>query len=338
MVTLIFVAIECFLNLVTQLTLHSQAPWWASLATVLLQLPAAIYQLFPIAAMLGALLGLSQLTESNALTVIQAAGVSTWQIISSVFKTGLVLVLLSFLIGESIAPYCQGIAQRTFKTNSNPLQHDSIKGIWLYKNRQLTHINPSDHPQFLAGITNFTFNKHHQLIRALSASSGTLLYPGHYSLHHVTLTERTGNRVVRQHLDSLPFELTIQPNLLKQTNLTISQTSLLNLYQTIAYRKSNGLSTALFAFTFWQRLIQPMTTLVLILLASPFVLGSQRVISTSKRILSGISIGFCFFMLNQILGALSVVFHWPALLFALLPTALFTALTCVLIKRAAQPY
>ena len=80
----------------------------------------------------------------------------------------------------------------------------------------------------------------------------------------------------------------------------------------------------------WKRIFQPLTTLVMILLAIPFVLGSSRSVTMGWRVLFGIVFGFTFYILNAFLGQFSVVFQLSPLLAAILPTVLFAVLGVIL--------
>jgi len=88
----------------------------------------------------------------------------------------------------------------------------------------------------------------------------------------------------------------------------------------------NGLQATDFQFEFWKRIFQPLSTLVMILLALPFVLRSSRSVSMGWRVLLGISIGFIFYILNAFVGQFSVVFQFYPLLAALTPSLLCAAL------------
>ncbi|MFX8926233.1 LptF/LptG family permease, partial [Acinetobacter baumannii] len=73
----------------------------------------------------------------------------------------------------------------------------------------------------------------------------------------------------------------------------------------------------------WHRIIQPFASLVMMLLALPFIFGPLRQTSNSIRLVIGLVIGFCFYYANQFFGPIVLLFHWPALLGALLPSLLF---------------
>lgn len=70
----------------------------------LLTVPKDIDIFFPMAALLGALMGLGALASRSELVVMQASGFTRLQIALSVMKTAVPLVIVAMFIGEWIAP------------------------------------------------------------------------------------------------------------------------------------------------------------------------------------------------------------------------------------------
>ena len=73
----------------------------------LLNLPLQIYQLLPITALMGSLLGLGSLARGSEITVIRATGISIGRIALTAGFAGLMLMATEVLLGELIAPQLQ---------------------------------------------------------------------------------------------------------------------------------------------------------------------------------------------------------------------------------------
>ncbi|AKN28181.1 hypothetical protein AB691_3313 [Stutzerimonas stutzeri] len=82
-----------------------------ALQYVLLTSPRRLYDMLPMAALIGCLIGLGTLASSSELTIMRAAGVSLGRIVLSVMKPMLVLLVAGILIGEYVAPLTEDIAQ-----------------------------------------------------------------------------------------------------------------------------------------------------------------------------------------------------------------------------------
>ncbi|WP_309567485.1 LptF/LptG family permease [Coxiella-like endosymbiont] len=91
---------------------------------------------------------------------------------------------------------------------------------------------------------------------------------------------------------------------MQQDRKTIQEQSIIDLYHMIRYRIQAELQTNTFVFAFWQRIIQPFTSVVMICLGVPFIFGLLRQASMELRVLTGVIIGFAFYMLNQFLDPL----------------------------------
>ena len=86
--------------------------FWKAMAYVLLRSPRQVYELFPLAAILGTMLGLGALASRSELIIIRSAGISIWRIVLSVIRASVLLMLMAFLLGEVIAPPTERYAQQ----------------------------------------------------------------------------------------------------------------------------------------------------------------------------------------------------------------------------------
>jgi lipopolysaccharide export system permease protein len=113
-----------------------------ALSFIGLTLPTSIYELLPFIALGGALIGLGILASNNELIVLQAAGVSVWRIVWSVLKPTMLIMLLSLLLGEFIAPPLEQLAQSNKAVQQSG--NDSIasdQGTWRKVGNEYIHIN-----------------------------------------------------------------------------------------------------------------------------------------------------------------------------------------------------
>ena len=73
---------------------------WDALLVAFLSTPRYAFEVFPVAALLGSLLGLGALANQGELVAMRAAGMSLRQIVAAVLKAGLAMMLVVFVIGE----------------------------------------------------------------------------------------------------------------------------------------------------------------------------------------------------------------------------------------------
>ena len=99
---------------------------------MLLTTPNRIFILFPIAGVIGSLIGLGSLAAHRELVVIRAAGVSSLRIAGAAMKAAAVLVLASVLVGEVLSPYTERLAQRLRTTAlSASAALETENGFWV---------------------------------------------------------------------------------------------------------------------------------------------------------------------------------------------------------------
>ncbi len=314
---------------------------WQALQYVLLCLPQQAYQFFPMAALIGCLIGLGTLANHSELIVMRAAGVSIWQILKVITQVAIVLVLVVGVVGESVAPWLSQHAQLSKQQQQTGSQRIITNdGTWVREGNTFIRIARIASPTLLHGVTIYTFNQHHQLIRAQFAKVAEKLQ-GQWQLQDVTESRfdqaelaLTGN-VTSHQFTTIIWPVNIKPWLLAEHNKGASpeNMNLIKLYTYIHYLKQNGLHYQKYSLSFWHRLLQPFAILIMVLLALPFIFGPLRTLPMGYRIVIGVIVGFGFYFLNQLFGPLSLLYHFPPLLSAVLPLLPFAVLSAVFVRR-----
>lgn len=327
-VLLTLVGVESFLELASELKDVGKGSFSFihALTNVPFMLPTDIYELFPMAALIGSLMGLGKLANQSELIVMSAAGMSRWQIIRAMLQAAAILLILVSVIGEGLAPKAQQYAKdsktiamsagKTLKTAS---------GVWFRDGDNYIFVR-----DILAGnqfydITRYKFNNQKKLAVVSHADRGGYEKGGWY-FHNVTQSEILGDHIKSAKFIVEKWNINVDKRLLGISNVRADQMSLFKLYAYIRYRHQNDLGAGSYEFAFWKRLIQPIATIVMIFLAVPFIFGPLRTVSMGLRIVTGVIVGFSFYILNQFFGPISQVYQIPAIFAALLPTITFAML------------
>lgn len=333
-VVLVLVGVECFAQLVGELPYVGSHHYTVlkMLEYILMEMPAVLYMAFPIAAFIGCLIGLGRLANGSELTVMRANGVSIAQITWSVVKAALIMVIIVTAIGEFIAPQLQvnaDLMKAHALDKSSRLQAQD--NIWLHHNNNYIYVGDVEGATHINQINEFKFQGT-QLTEMLYAQSAQKIGT-RWQLHDVVATLLHGDhtQVIKHKLAWLNFNF--MPNKLHKFKSMTLQGSLVYLWEIVKLRKSAGLVATLFELTFWQRAIQPITTLVMICLGIPFIFGSLRSVSTTVRLVAGIAVGIVFYMLNRFFGPITLLYQFPPVLAALCPTLLFLALYAYMLRR-----
>ncbi|HEY3461584.1 MAG TPA: LPS export ABC transporter permease LptG, partial [Casimicrobiaceae bacterium] len=162
-----------------------------ALLFVTLNLPSRLYELFPVAALIGTLFAIAQLVANSEYTVMRASGVSLAQIAWSVLRVGIPLAAATFLAGEYIAPPAERIAQtvRASGGETRVVAQQFESGFWFKQDLTFVNIRTVLADMSLAGVRMYEFGDDLRLKAVRIAKSGTFVGNGQWKLEDVQSTE-----------------------------------------------------------------------------------------------------------------------------------------------------
>lgn len=332
-VSAIIITLQSFLLLMQQLHYVGDANYSVGKAIqfVLMQLPAQFYQIFPMIGFFGALIGLTRLSTTSQLIVMRASGVSILRILWSVVKTGLYLIIIVTVLGEGVGPTWQQESEHMrHLALFPPVENSILESVWLHHGDSFTYISKLKNNEEMDAITRYRFAQSGRLKEAILAKMGRFEH-GQWILSGLKKTEFKNNAVTLQTEKHAGLHVAFQPTLQLEMSIISAQQTITDLYRTIRYRETIGLDVNSYVYSYWQRLLQPFTTLVMICLAVPFVFGSFRNTSMGVRMIGGVVIGFVFYMMNQLFGPITMVYQFPPIFAAIIPTCLFLCIVAILL-------
>ena len=303
---------------------------------VLLSIPRDIEVFFPMAALLGALIGLGILAASSELVVMQAAGYSKLNIGVSVLKTAIPLILMIMALGQWGAPQAQKMARDLrafFLSNGNLAKVQS--GIWVKDANDFIYLARVDNTNKLFGITIWQFSDERQLKDIVFAESANYQSEKKsWQLKEVSITKmQNGAKIAEEKLDSYLWKSTLTPDELGIVTVTPEEQSLSELYDYVNYLKDSKLKSSRYELAFWRKALQPISVAVMMLLALSFIFGPLRSVTMGARILSGVIAGFSFYISNEVFGPMALVYNIHPILGALAPSVIFLTITILLLRR-----
>ncbi len=305
----------------------------ALLHTVLL-MPYTLYQFFPMLVLVGGVMGLGVLASNRELIVMRTSGVSIVRILTAVLCAAFFLIVFATVVGEYLAPHANYIAnKRKDSAQSGGQAVATASGVWVHEGNNFLHIEKVNGLEHLSGVTRYEFNAQHQLLATYYAKNVDYVARGEWQLHNVVKTTFVGDKAVSQQSANGVWSLSLNPNLLNVGIVAPEEMSLPRLLKYSKHLVENKTQASSFQFEFWKRVIQPLMTLVMILLAVPFVFAAPRVKTMGWRIVFGVMVGFIFYLLNAMLGQVSVVYDISPFFAAILPTVVFAIIGYVLLMR-----
>jgi len=307
---------------------------WDALLYVLFSVPQDIEVFFPMAVLLGSLLGLGMLASNSELTVMQAAGVSKMQIGFSVLKTALPLMIIVMILGQWGAPYTKRYAREmkavaTSGGHIMAMQH----GVWAKDNDSYIYFGRIESNGTIKNVNIWTFNAEHKLMNYTSAQSAKYLKDKIWELGKVQKTVFTQELITKEKLPSIPWKTNLTPSKLSVVTVKPAELSLTGVHDYVNYLHETNQDASRYELAFWRKVFQPLIIAVMMLLALSTVFGPLRSVSTGARVLSGIILGFGFYTVDQVLGPMSLVYNFPAIIGAIGPSLLFFCLALYMLKR-----
>src|SRR3990167_4775021 len=251
----------------------------AVFVTVIFQLPLDIYQLFPMAGFLGCLLGLGRLASHSELIAMRAGAFSIGQILGAVLKAAALLIILVTLMGETLAPWLQGESEHLRQIAMSRAFGESKQGIWLREGKNFIYLD-TVHGEQANDITFFQVEPTGAMGLAAHAATATHPEKRLWVLHEGETTHFQNAYLTLTHFAQHPLPLLYDPRLEQEGKRAADDLSVTKLYESIQYRVGAKLNASRLTVAFWQRIMQPLTTLVMIALGVPFIFGSLRNAST----------------------------------------------------------
>ena len=321
-----------------------------ALLYVLKTLPSRVFQLLPFTALGGSLIGLGVMASHNELIVIQSSGVSTWRLVWAVLKPAFVVMIAGLVLGEHIAPTLQQSAQSSKAVLRSGVQAiDAGQGSWRRIGDEFVHVNAiapggeslygvsryrltgaelesaDSKPKAVIGLASISFAQSAQYIDAVEG--------GYWRLENVSETRFLADSVATAQRESEDWLVDLSPELLAVLLVAPDRQSISGLYNFARFFESQGLDSDRYMLSFWGKLLQPLATLALVLLAVSFVFGPLREATMGFRVFVAIGVGLLFTILQQLLEPASLLLGINPLFAVLLPIVSCAALGIVSMLR-----
>jgi lipopolysaccharide export system permease protein len=304
-----------------------------ALVYVSLSLPRFAYQLFPIATLIGALVGLGSLASRSELVAMRAAGVSIGRIVGASMLGGLVLAAAAVLVGEGLAPIAEqeGMRLRS-EALSGQVTLATPYGFWARDGDTFVSIREILPGTVLRGIDIYQVDEGRHLTLATRAA-GARYADGAWVLEDVARSRVSPDGIEVERLAREDWASRISPSLLEVVVVQPQMLPIWGLYRYIRYMQANDQDAGPYEVVFWGKVVQPFLILAMIFVSIPLLLGSSRTSGTGTRIFIGITAGIVFYLLSRTFAYLSLVYGLSPVAAAFTPPLLFLAAAIWVLRR-----
>jgi len=340
-VALAFLSLSFFIDFVDELQKVGRPGFtlWAAVVGALLELPGNMYELLPIAVLIGTIYSMARLAQSSEFTILRTGGLSPLRALRLLAVLGLVFSALTFALGDYVVPFTE--RQTVLVKAALGGRKLGTGGAWLKERRGngngehsfAVNVAGIDGKGMLVGIRIFEFDADGSHVSRIAARQAKVDADGTWMLTDAEVTRWPHGgptdigSVHREQLPSLRWPTTLSAGVVSAAVLPLKTMSSTELWRYTAHLSDQEQAAQRYEIQFWKKALYPLACLVLSALALPFAYLHARSGGISLKVFGGIMIGIGFVLLNNVAGHIGLLRGWTPWFVAALPSALFLLLS-----------
>ena len=340
-VTIFFIALFFFIDFVDEMSRVGRNGYTTGAAAlaVLLEQPGHVYELFPIAVLIGTIYSMARLAQSSEFTILRTAGLGPGRALSLLGVIGLLFGVLTFSLGEYVTPHSEQAAA-FLKARFGMGLAIGRTGAWLKEHR----IDPDGERSItvnvrgvgrdgeLTGVRIFEMDATGREVRSLAAEHA--IVPRKRTLHEWTLqdvtettwipaTATSAPRVDEKKVAQMTWPTHLDAAVAAAALLPPQSMGAVDLWRYSTHLAEQEQSTQTYRQLFWKRVLYPFACLVMVALALPFAYLHARAGGVSLKVFGGIMLGISFVLLNNVVGHLGLLHEWTPWIAASVPSVVY---------------
>jgi lipopolysaccharide export system permease protein len=310
--------------------------WFIALTT-----PRMAYYIFPVSALLGALVGVGGLAAANELVAFRISGVSRVRLALAGIAGAMLLTAPVVIMGEWVAPAAEQQA-RAFRL-SEMVGRAIIggpSGVWMRDGKDIVNIqlpllsaNMGEQSVEFKNVVIYSFSENSKL-QAITRADNAFHNGETWTLENVSTVHfsDSGARSTLSGQQTWPTE--VKPELLDSAVTRPSRLSLRSLWDYLGYLEENGLDGRIYQAAFWEKALFPFTVIALVLAGMPFVFGAARMHNLGVRLFFGMVLGGLFMIISRAFQKFGDVYDLPAALTIILPPLVLFIVAILILRRS----
>lgn len=310
--------------------------WYITLIT-----PRMAYQIFPISALLGSLVGVGELAAANELVAFRTSGVSRVRLALAGLAGAMLLTVPVVIMGEWVAPAAEQQARAfRFTEKVGRAIIGGASGVWLRDGKDFVNIrlpllsaNRGEQSVEFKNIVIYNFSENSKL-QAITRADSAFHSGETWTLENVSTVHFSASGARSTHAVQQIWPSEVKPELLDSAVTRPSRLSLRSLWGYLEYLGENGLDDQLYQAAFWEKILFPFTVIALVLAGMPFVFGSARMHNLGVRLFFGMALGGLFIIISRAFEKFAAVYDLPAALSVILPPLVLSIAATLILRRS----
>ncbi len=317
-----------------------------ALSYVALMVPSHLYELMPIAVLIGTIFVMARLAQSSEYTILRTSGLDPWRALRTLLVLGLGFVMLTFVIGDYASPLADRTAQ-LLKARYTGRITIGQTGAWLKEKQAYgtyaVNVGELASDGSLRSVRIFEFDNRGLLASMTQSESAVIQDDDAWMLNQVSRTEfvttnSSSAQIERIHAPTLRWPNHISAEMISAALLKPERMNTVDLFQYIQHLQNNAQSAQRYEIEFWKKVFYPLSCLVMVVLALPFAYLHFRSGGITTYVFGGVLAGISFFLLNNVFGYIGNLQNWQPWLTAALPGLIYsllslTAFTWLVLRR-----
>ncbi len=307
-----------------------------ALVYVALLIPNHLYELLPIAVLIGTIFVMARLAQSSEYTILRTSGLGPWRALRTLLVLGAGFVVLTFAVGDYVSPAADRASQLLKARYQALYAFAGNTGAWLKERRgdmsYAVNVVSIGRDGLLKDARIFEFDDNGFVVSQITASSARISN-GHWALFGVERqqydTRGTADqaRIVTTPLPALNWPTSLTSEMVSVALLRPDRMRTLDLFEYIRHLDANGQTAQRYEIEFWRKVFYPLSCLVMVVLALPFAYLHFRQAGITAYVFGGVMIGISFFLLNNVFGYLGNLSNWSPWITAAAPGLIYSVMS-----------
>ena len=328
-----------------------------ALLYVALLIPNHLYELLPIAVLIGGVFVMARLAHSSEFTILRTSGLGPGLALRLMLVLGAALVAITFVIGDYVAPLADKTSQLL---KARYLGQISIgqTGAWLKEKKgnksYAVNVSAMSANSDMLNVRVFEFDIAGSILSTTHAKEAVFENDKSWTLKNVrrsdyaidgmvsnsssntssnstkTATVQSKQASIKQsQLETYRWPTELNADMVTVALLKPDRMGTLDLYQYIRHLDANKQVAQLYEIQFWKKVFYPLSCIVMLVLALPFAYLHFRSGGITAYVFGGVMVGISFFVLNNIFDYFGNLLVWNPLFTAAAPSMVYLMLSLV---------
>ncbi|MBU3077120.1 LPS export ABC transporter permease LptG [Sphingomonas quercus] len=300
---------------------NGQAEIWRYVG---LRVPQIVARFLPFAVLLGTLITLATLNQNSEVIAMKASGASAHQIIAPLIVASIGVALFSFMFNERIVARSTASLNAWEAVDWGPVPRATgvSSNVWVRSGDDLVHAATAQGRGAATRLNDVIIYDRTggSLVSIVSGKTGQQVAGG-WRLDDVTRFDVASGKLTTR--PSVVLPLGVRPDQFTLADVSADDRSLAQLRQDIDYLKAAGRPTGPLEAGMWHKMSGPLSAVLMPLLAGVAAFGLARSGALFVRVVTGMGLGFAYFVADNAALAMGNLGAYPPFLAAWAPFLLF---------------